>query len=87
MQQLTMQDLKELIQDLEKMNIDLSKMQVYLGNDEELNGVHNAWNITLLDKNYKGNDKDIKEDMDYIIDMINQDYSNIELKDKGILIS
>ena len=50
MQQLTLQDLKELIQDLEKMNIDLSKMQVYLGDDEELNGVHNAWNITLLDK-------------------------------------
>lgn len=82
MEQLTLQDIYNAIMKIKKLNIDLKDIQVYLGNDDELNGVHTAWNITPIDKNVKDN-----EDNDYLIELINEDYVNVELKGKGILIS
>ena len=81
MKQLTMGDLKAYIEELESNDYDLNTIPVYLGNDDELNGIHNGWCITLLDK------KDLSEDTQYFISMINEDYGNTELKSVGILIS
>lgn len=57
----------------------MSKLQVYLGNDDEINGVHCGWSIELIDK------KD--EDFDWIVEMIDEDCCNLPLKNKGIFIA
>ena len=81
MEQLTIGDLKAYIEELESKGYDLNNIPVYLGNDDELNGIHNGWCVELIDKN------DNNEDTQYIVDMIEQDYATTDLKDKGILIS
>lgn len=81
MKQLTMQDLKVFIQELENKGYDLDKIQVYLGDDDELNGVHNAWNLNLLDKGH------LNEDTQYVFDLIEENYGTSELKKIGVLIS
>lgn len=81
MKQLTMQDLKVFIQELENKGYDLDKIQVYLGDDDELNGVHNAWNLNLLDKEH------LNEDTQYVLDLIEENYGTSELKKIGVLIS
>lgn len=40
--QLTMQSILEVALKLEEQGLDLSKIRVFLGNDDELNGIHNA---------------------------------------------
>lgn len=84
MKQLIINDIFDLVNDLTKsgMNFqDVMNLPLYLGNDDELNGIHSAWFCQLVDKN--NND----EDMQYLVDMINEDFGTTELKDKGILIS
>lgn len=81
MKQLTMQDLKVFIEELESNNYDLSTIPLYLSNDDELNGVHNAFDFYLLDK------VDLCEDTQYLIELINQDYATTDFKDIGVLIS
>lgn len=80
--QLTMQSILEVALKLEKQGLDLSKIRVYLGDDDELNGVHNAWFCELVEN-------DGEEDNDFIVDLINEDYNNnkVEKDEKFILIS
>lgn len=81
MKQLTFKDLINLFDELKKeMPIEeILKMPIYIGNDDELNGVHCAWFGQMVDpKN--------KEDED-LVDLINFDSCNIKLKNKSILIS
>ena len=80
--QLTMQSILEVALKLEKQGLDLSKIRVYLGDDDELNGVHNAWYCELITNNGQ-------EDNDFIVDLINEDYNNnkVEKDEKFILIS
>lgn len=54
-------------------------MPIYLGNDDELNGIHCGWYMNLVDINNE-------EDAD-LVELINEDRCNIELKGKAILIS
>lgn len=84
MKQLIINDIFNLVEELIKkgMNFqDIMNLPLYLGNDDELNGIHNAWFCQLVDKN--NND----EDNQYLVDLINRYYGTTELKDKGILIS
>ena len=84
MKQLIINDIFDLVNELTRkgMNFeDVMNLPLYLGNDNELNGIHNAWFCQLVDKN------DNNEDMQYLVDMINEDFGTTELKDKGILIS
>ena len=80
--QLTMQSILEVALKLEEQGLDLSKIRVFLGNDDELNGVHNAWYCELITNNGQ-------EDNDFIVDLINEDYNNnkVEKDEKFILIS
>ena len=54
-------------------------LPVYLGDDDELNGIHCAWYTNVVDPNNP-------EDADFVA-MINEDRCNIEIKGKAILIS
>ena len=79
--QLTMQSILEVALKLEKQGLDLSKIRVFLVNDDELNGVHNAWFCELVEN-------DGEEENNYIVDLINENIgNNVEENEKFILIS
>lgn len=79
--QLTMQSILEVALKLEEQGLDLSKLRVYLGNDDELNGIHNGWYCELVEN--KGEEED-----NLIVDLINENIgNNIEKNEKFILIS
>ena len=79
--QLTMQSILEVALKLEKQGLDLSKIRVFLGNDDELNGVHNAWFCELVEN-------DGEEENNCIVDLINENIgNNVKENEKFILIS
>lgn len=79
--QLTMQSILEVALKLEEQGLDLSKIRVFLGNDDELNGVHNAWYCELVEN-------DGEEENTMIVDLINENIgNNVEENEKFILIS
>ena len=67
--QLTMQSILEVALKLEEQGLDLSKIRVFLGNDDELNGVHNAWYCELVEN-------DGEEENNCIINLINENIGN-----------
>ena len=79
--QLTMQSILEVALKLEEQGLDLSKIRVFLGNDDELNGIHNAWYCELVEN-------DGEEENNCIVDLIHENIgNNIEENEKFILIS
>ena len=79
--QLTMQSILEVALKLEEQGLDLSKIRVFLGNDDELNGVHNAWFCELVENNGE-------EENNCIVNLINENIgNNVEENEKFILIS
>ena len=79
--QLTMQSILEVALKLEEQGLDLSKLRVYLGDDDELNGVHNAWYCELIENNGE-------EENNCIVDLINENIgNNVKENEKFILIS
>lgn len=79
--QLTMQSLLEVALKLEEQGLDLSKIKVFLGDDDELNGVHNAWYCELVEN-------DGEEENTMIVDLINENIgSSVKENEKFILIS
>ena len=81
MSQLTLKDIYNLANKLLKKGEDLSQYPIYIGDDDELNGIHCGWYTNILDVN------DVDENNQHMINMINEDYHCTELKNKGILIS
>ena len=82
MKQLKVQDIFNLVNKLHKggMNyFDVMELPIYIGDDDELNGVHCGWYAELIDTKDK--------DSDYVVEMINESIGNHKLKDKAILIS
>ena len=82
MGQLTVGDILRFIAELQKSGMstkEIAELPVYLGNDDELNGIHCGWYTNLVDINNE-------EDAD-LVELINEDRCNIELKGKAILIS
>lgn len=82
MKQLTMKVIFALAKELQKSGMTMEEIYnvpIYIGNDDELNGIHTAWYGNILDpKN--------PEDADFIT-LINEDHHNFEIKSKAILIS
>ena len=79
--QLTMQSIFEVALKLEEQGLDLSKLRVYLGDDDELNGIHNAWYCELVENNGE-------EENNCIVELINENIgNNVEENEKFILIS
>lgn len=82
MKQLTVGDIMEFAWQLKKSGMsdrEVKSLPVYLGRDDELNGIHTAWYTNLVDPNNP-------EDEDFV-ELINEDRCNIKLEGKAILIS
>ena len=86
MEQLTLGDIINFIASLREMGMttkEVRALPIYLGDDDELNGIHCGWYTNLVDTNDT-------EDTDnvYMIELINENRCNIKLeKGKAILIS
>lgn len=82
MNQLKFGDIMAFAKQLQKEGMvlgEIYELPIYLGNDDELNGIHCAWYTNLVDQNNT-------EDSD-LVEMINEDRCNIKLNGKAILIS
>ena len=82
MEQLKMGDILRLSMELQAAGMsmhDITHLPIYLGRDDELNGIHTAWYVQPIDP-------DSEDDKD-LIELINEDRCNIEIKGKAILIS
>ena len=80
--QLTIEDILKVIQKLldEGMTItEIAKLPIYIGDDDELNGLHTAWYVQPIDSNNE-------DDADFV-ELINEDMHNHTLTGKAILIS
>lgn len=82
MEQLTVNKIFDMVNKLHKSGMkyqDIMNLPIYLGDDDELNGVHCGWFVELIDaKDEHDND---------IVEMINESSGNYPLKNKAILIS
>lgn len=82
MKQLTLGQIMDFVWLLKKGGMhdnEVRSLPVYLGDDDELNGIHCGWYANLVDVNNP-------EDSD-LVEMINEDRCNIKLDGKAILIS
>ena len=86
MDQLTMKNIFALVKDLMDNGMsmkEIGELPIYLGDDDELNGIHCAWYTNLVDA-----DNTEDEDNMYTIELINERRGNYKLKNgKAILIS
>lgn len=85
MNQLKVKHILGLIKELKDDGMPLTEIHelpIYLGDDDELNGIHCGWYANLVDSN---NTDD--EDNVYTVEMINERRGNVELNGKAILIS
>ena len=86
MKQLTIEDILVFVSDLQDNGMSFDEvcaLPVYIGDDDELNGIHCAWYTNLVDA-----DNDEDEDNVYTVELINENHGNIKLENgKAILIS
>ena len=82
MKQLTLKAIMEVISQLKDEGYtskEIAEMPIYIGRDDELNGIHTAWYANIV--------KSDNEDDQYFIEMINEDHCNIKFGGMAILIS
>ena len=86
MVQLTLGDILRFAKELKDDGMtpkEVYDLPIYLGDDDELNGIHCGWYTNLVDA-----DDTEDEDNVYTVDLINENRCNIKLeKGKAILIS
>ena len=85
MDQLTVGDLLDVLAEIkenqEMTHKELRALPIYLGRDDELNGIHTGWCVDILDTALQ-TENDI-----YLVEMINSDRTNVPINGKAILIS
>lgn len=84
MEMLKLGDVLALVHELRVQGMpddEIKALPVYIGDDEELNGIHNAFYCQQIDA------QDKSEDGAFIAELINENSCNYELKGKAILIS
>lgn len=80
MEQLKIKDLEKLIKKLKKKYpLDYQEIPVYIGDDDELNGIHTGWYCEEINSK--------QEDCEDIIEMIKDNYNNVIFTGKAVLIS
>ena len=82
MKQCTLGNVLAVISELKEQGMslkDIAELPVYIGDDDELNGIHCAWYAQTVDPN--------NEDDADLVEMINERSGNYEIKGKAILIS
>lgn len=85
MGQLTMGNILAFVKELKDGGMSLKEIHelpIYIGDDDELNGIHCGWYTNLVDSNDTED-----EDNVYTVEMINENHCNIKLNGKAILIS
>lgn len=85
MKQLKVNDIMVFIKHLQAQGMSLKEIMnlpIYIGDDDELNGVHCAWYTNLVDSNDTED-----EDNAYTVELINENRCNIKLDGKAVLIS
>ena len=85
MKQLTINDILAFCSHLRQEGMTMEEIKalpVYLGDDDELNGIHCGWYTNLVDANDTED-----EDNAYTVDLINDNCCNIKLNGKALLIS
>ena len=84
MRQLKMGDILGLAKNLKASGLsqkEINELPIYLGDDDELNGIHCGWYVQLIDS--ESDDEDDK----YTVELINENSNNFELNGSAILIS
>lgn len=85
MDQLTVKDLLIALEAFRKdkgmSREELLKLPIYLGRDDELNGIHTGWCVDIIDTALTS------ENDQYFVEMINEDRTNVPINGKAILIS
>ena len=84
MEQLTMNDILALCAKLKKEGMTMEEIRmlpIYLGDDDELNGIHCGWALDFVDSN------NTTEDDEWMVEMINERRGNIKLDGKAVVIS
>ena len=84
MEQLTIRDIFALCAHLRAKGMTMEEIKdlpIYLGNDDELNGIHTGWALDFIDS-----DNTTDED-EWMVEMINDDRFNIKLNGKAVVIS
>lgn len=84
MDQLTINDILALCARLRQRGMTMEEIKalpIYLGNDDELNGIHTGWALDFIDSN------NTTEDDGWLVEMINEDSHNIKLDGKAVVIS
>jgi len=84
MDQLTINDILALCARLRQKGMTMEEIKalpIYLGDDDELNGIHTGWALDFVDSN------NITEDNEWLVEMINENRCNIKLNGKAVLIS
>ena len=82
MKQLTLEAVMQLIIELKRAGYsdkEIASMPIYIGDDDELNGIHTAWYAQVIDK-------DNENDADFVA-LINESTHNFRIYGKAILIS
>lgn len=82
MKQLTMGNILNLAKNLKEEGMtekEIAELPIYLGRDDELNGIHTGWYVQLIDPN--------NEDDEGFVELIKEDCCNVAIKGKAILIS
>lgn len=82
MNQLTIGTVLAVIKELKESGMstkEISALPIYIGRDDELNGIHTAWYGQVISSD--------NADDEYFIEMINEDHCNIKFNKKAFLIS
>ena len=85
MDQLKVKDLIKALEQIRKNQgmsyEEFRELPIYLGRDDELNGIHTGWCVDIVDTELQ------TENNKYLVEMINEDRMNVPLDGKAILIS
>lgn len=60
---------------------EIKDLPIYLGDDDELNGIHTGWALDFIDSN------NTTDEDEWMIEMINEDRFNVKLDGKAVVIS
>ena len=84
MDQLTINDILALCARLKAKGMTMEEIKalpIYLGNDDELNGIHTGWALDFIDSN------NTTDEDEFLVEMINENRNNIKIDGKAVVIS
>lgn len=84
MDQLTINDILALCARLKQKGMTMDEIKalpIYLGDDDELNGIHTGWALDFIDSS------NTTDEDEWMVEMINENRCNIKLDGKAVVIS